>query len=77
MIPLQLVDFLESFLDSPPQIRITHVGVGIDWLVAHLIRMECTGARAGTYMFLMNPVQSSLGMHEGDPIFGNRLAGKR
>ena len=37
---LQSVDFFESFLDFLPQIRITHVGIGIDWLEARPISTE-------------------------------------
>ena len=35
----QFVDFLQSFLDSPPQVRITHVRVGIDRLEAYSISL--------------------------------------
>ena len=47
---LQAFDFLDGFLDSPPQIRITHVGIGIDWLEACLISMECTRMLSLTFL---------------------------
>jgi len=32
---------------------------------------------ASTYILLVGPVQSTLGMHEGDPMVRNRIAGNQ